>query len=59
MVAARLGDGVRVTEVVLVLKALRGHEEAETQRCERSWKAFGEGSVSVTIDDPRLKGSCK
>jgi hypothetical protein len=31
---------------------------AEAQHCERPWKAIGEGSASVAIDGPGLKGSC-
>jgi hypothetical protein len=31
---------------------LRGH-------CERPWKVIGEGAVSVAIDGPGLKWSCK
>ena len=32
---------------------------AEAQHCERPWKAIGEGTASVAIDGPGLKGSCK
>ena len=31
---------------------------AEAQHCERSWKAIVEGTASVAIDGPGLKGSC-
>jgi hypothetical protein len=31
---------------------------AEARHCERSWKAIGEGSASVAIEGPGLKGSC-
>jgi hypothetical protein len=32
---------------------------AEARHCERPWKAIGEGAVSVAVDGPGLKGSCK
>jgi hypothetical protein len=32
---------------------------AEAQHCERPWKAISEGTTSVAIDGPGLKGSCK
>jgi hypothetical protein len=31
---------------------------AKSQHCERPWKAIGEGTASVAIDSPGLKGSC-
>jgi hypothetical protein len=31
---------------------------AEARHCERPWKAIGEGTASVAIDSPGLKGSC-
>jgi hypothetical protein len=31
---------------------------AEARHCERPWKAIGEGTASIAIDDPGLKGSC-
>jgi hypothetical protein len=31
---------------------------AEAWHCERPWKAIGEGTDSVAIDGPGLKGSC-
>ena len=34
------------------------HRAAEARHCERPWKAIGEGSSSVAIDGPGLKGSC-
>ena len=34
------------------------HRAAEARHCERSWKAIGEGTASVAIDGPGLKGSC-
>ena len=39
------------------MKASRG--TAETWYCERPWKATGKGLISVEIDGPGLKGSCK
>ena len=35
------------------------HRAAEALHCERPWKVIGEGAVSVAIDGPGLKGSCK
>jgi hypothetical protein len=32
---------------------------AEAWHCERPWKDIGEGTASVAIDGPGLKGSCK
>jgi hypothetical protein len=34
------------------------HRTAEAWHCERPWKAIGEGTASVAIDSPGLKGSC-
>ena len=47
--------------MVLVLKTLRGHGEQLrlAWHCERPWKAIGEGTASVAVDGPGLKGSCK
>jgi hypothetical protein len=33
--------------------------EAETWHCEKPWKATGEGTASVVVDGPGLKGPCK
>jgi hypothetical protein len=32
---------------------------AEAWHCERPGKATGEGVISVAVDSPGLKGSCK
>jgi hypothetical protein len=34
------------------------HRAAKAQHCKRPWKAIGEGTASVEVDGPRLKGSC-
>jgi hypothetical protein len=31
----------------------------EAWHCEKPWEANGEGAVSVVVDGPELKGSCK
>jgi hypothetical protein len=31
---------------------------AETLHCERPWKAIGEGTASVAVDDQGMKESC-
>jgi hypothetical protein len=31
---------------------------AEARHCERPWKAIGEGTASLEVDGPVLKGSC-
>ena len=37
----------------------RPRRAAEARHYERPWKAIGEGTASVTIGGPGLKGSCK
>jgi hypothetical protein len=34
------------------------HRAAEAMHCERPGKAIGEGTASVAIDSPEMKGSC-
>jgi hypothetical protein len=41
-------------------KGMKGScRAAEVWHCARPWKAIGEGTASVAIDGPGLKGSCK
>ena len=46
----------KITQMVLVLKVWRA---AEAWHCKKPSKAIGEGAVSVVVDGPGLKGSCK
>ena len=40
-------------------EAMKGSgRKAEAQPCEKPRKAIGEGTNSVAIDGPKLKGSC-
>jgi hypothetical protein len=55
LLAAKLGS-VRVTQVVLVLKAWKGHREQLRLGTEGPGEAIGEGAARRAVEAPGLKG---
>lgn len=58
VLATKLGS-LRVSQVVLDLKALRDHEKKLRLDCERPREAIGETGTCVAIEGPGLKESCR
>jgi hypothetical protein len=62
VLATELGNICKSHPGGLVLKAItmkRSWRAVEAWHCERPERTIGEGAISVAVEGPGLKGSCK